>query len=235
MISIVIPTLNEEDYLSGLLNSLKEQDFNDFEIIVSDAGSKDKTIEIAESFGCKVVKGGLPGIGKNNGVKSAHGEIIIFLDADMKFGKNELKKALNEFLERNLDVASSKLRSLDKIFFEDMLICLFFNIPNSILEKILPHGVGFIMIKKDLFEKLNGFDEQILLEEDQDFVRRAAKKGNFGILRDIKPYFSLRRFKQDGYIRTYFKYLISEAYNLIFGPDRKQVFKYKFDHYKKRK
>jgi len=233
MISIIIPTLNEEDYLPGLLDSIKEQEYDDLEIIVSDAGSRDKTKEIAESFGCNLVKGGLPGVGKNNGAKDAIGETLIFLDADMKLSKNELKNAIKEFNFRNLDVASSQLCCLEKDFFGNLALHLFYNFPVIILENILQHGAGFIMIKKEMFNELKGFDEQILLEEDQDLIRRAAKKGNFRILRSIKPYFSLRRFKQDGYIRTYSKYLASEAYNLIFGPDRKQMFKYKFDHYEK--
>ena len=60
MLSIIIPTLNEESYLPKLLNSIKKQDFQDYEMIVADAGSKDKTIEIALASGCKISSGGLP-------------------------------------------------------------------------------------------------------------------------------------------------------------------------------
>ncbi len=54
-LSIIIPTYNEEEYLPKLLYSIKEQNFKDYEIIVADAGSIDKTKEIAESYGCKVI------------------------------------------------------------------------------------------------------------------------------------------------------------------------------------
>ncbi len=50
-ISIVIPTLNEEAFLPTLLDSIKKQSFTDYEIIVADAGSKDKTIDIAQEYG----------------------------------------------------------------------------------------------------------------------------------------------------------------------------------------
>ena len=82
-LSIVIPAKNEEKYLPKLLASVKKQSFKDYEIIVADNNSKDKTKEIAKSYGCKIVKGGLPGKGRNAGAKIAKGEIILFLDADV--------------------------------------------------------------------------------------------------------------------------------------------------------
>jgi len=233
MLSIIIPTLNEERYLPRLLESLKRQVLDNFEVIVSDAGSKDKTLEIAKGYGCFLTQGGLPAVGKNNGAKVAQGEILVFIDADMCLGKDDLKKALVEFRKRNLDVASSLLQPLEKGGWRKIIFDLFYNYPIILLEKILPHGAGFIMVKKSLFEKLNGFDEKILLEEDQDFIRRAAKLGRFGILRSVKPFFSIRRFEKEGWVRTYLNYLICEIYSLIFGPDKKRIFRYDFDHYDK--
>ena len=75
-VSVVIPTLNEERDLPVLLDSLKKQTFRDFEIIVGDAGSKDKTREIAESHGARVVQGGMPGVGRNRGAAVANGEYL---------------------------------------------------------------------------------------------------------------------------------------------------------------
>ena len=72
MLSIIIPALNEEKYLPLLLGEIKKQNFaDDLEIIVADAGSVDKTIEIARSFGCEITKGGLPAKGRNEGGKVA--------------------------------------------------------------------------------------------------------------------------------------------------------------------
>lgn len=234
MLTIVIPTLNEEEYLPGLLNSIKEQNYNDLEIIVSDAGSNDRTLEIAKNYGCRIVKGGLPSVGKNNGARQAKGDVIIFMDADMKLNKDELKDALKEFKARNLDVATSQLRSLEKGFFGEIVLHLFYNFPITALENIIPHGVGFIAIKKKLFDNLNGFDEKVILAEDIDLIRRAAKKSKFGILRNTKPFYSLRRFEKEGWIKAFVKYFISEIYSLIFGPDRKQKIKFRFNHYKEK-
>ena len=77
-LSIIIPTYNEEEYLPKLLYSIKEQEFKDYEIIVADAGSVDRTREIAESNGCKVIEGGLPAVGRNNGAKIAKGKYFYF-------------------------------------------------------------------------------------------------------------------------------------------------------------
>ena len=83
-ISIIIPTYNEEEYLPKLLESIKSQDFTDYEVIVADAQSDDNTREIAKEYGCIVVEGGLPGPGRNRGAEVAQGEILLFLDSDLE-------------------------------------------------------------------------------------------------------------------------------------------------------
>lgn len=78
MLSIVIPTLNEEKHLSVLLESIKRQDVDNYEIIVADAGSRDNTKKIARKFGCKITKGGKPAAGRNAGAKKAKGSTLCF-------------------------------------------------------------------------------------------------------------------------------------------------------------
>ena len=75
-LSIIIPTFNEEYYLPPLLESIRCQDFSDYEVVVADAGSEDDTIEIAKNWGCKVVKGGLPAVGRNRGAEVAQGRCV---------------------------------------------------------------------------------------------------------------------------------------------------------------
>ncbi len=236
MLSIIIPTLNEEDYLPLLLNSIKKQNFKeDLEIIVADADSRDETIKIARSFGCKVVSGGLPARGRNEGAKIAKGEWLLFLDADVILPKNFLEKLLTEAKKRKLDVASLMLEPQTEKKMIKFLIECFYNIPIKKIEKILPFGAMGILVKKAVHQTIGGFNERIKIAEDHDYVKRAAKVGNFGVLRDVRISISLRRFYQDGWLRTGIVYLLAGIYYNFGGTIKSDIFKYKFGHYTKTK
>ena len=78
MLSIIIPTYNEEYLLPKLLESIKKQNFTDYEIIVADNNSKDNTVKIARKYKCRIVKGGLPGSGRNRGAENLEENICYF-------------------------------------------------------------------------------------------------------------------------------------------------------------
>ena len=107
MLSVIIPTFNEEKYLPKLLESIKKQTYKDYEIIVADATSKDRTRQMAKKYNCRVIKGGMPAIGRNNGAKIAKGDILLFLDADSIIEKDFISNALIYMKKRKLDVAGS--------------------------------------------------------------------------------------------------------------------------------
>ena len=69
-VSIVIPAKNEEKNIEILLKSIKVQTYQPFEIILSDADSRDDTVKVAKEYGAKVVAGGMPAIGRNNGFRT---------------------------------------------------------------------------------------------------------------------------------------------------------------------
>jgi glycosyltransferase involved in cell wall biosynthesis len=88
-VSIVIPALNEEQYLPGLLESIERQfagRSTDYEVLVADNGSVDRTRLIAEEQGAKVVfcDGLTVGAARNRATEEADGEVLVFLDADMQ-------------------------------------------------------------------------------------------------------------------------------------------------------
>jgi len=226
-LSIIIPTFEEEKYLPLLLGSIKKQNFNcSYEIIVADAGSIDKTVAIAKSCGCRVVKGGLPARGRNEGAKVAKNELILFLDADTILPENSLENFILEFQKRNLDIAGFSLKPWGENKFLKFLYNFFYNWPILILEKILPHNAGATLVKKELHQKIGGFDEKIKFAEDQSYVRKAAKFGRFGLLRSAKIFYSQRRFEKEGWFKTYFKYLLAELYLIFFGQIKSNIFKY---------
>lgn len=235
MLSIIIPTLNEEKYLPLLLRAIQEQKFDNYEIIVADAGSQDKTIEIAKSYDCKIVSGGLPAKGRNEGAKVAQGELLLFFDADAILPEESLVNFIEEFKRRDLDIAGFLLQPISRNKFIKFLYNYFYNWPVLIMEKLLPHASGTILIKKSFHSKINGFNEAIKFAEDTDYVRRAAKFGKFGILKSAKIFFSQRRFENDGWVKTYLKAIFGELYMTFLGPVKSDILKYKFGHYKKNK
>ncbi len=234
MVSIIIPTLNEEDYLPLLLESIKKQDFKDYQVIVADAGSKDTTREIAKSYGCNVVEGGLPSKGRNNGAKVASGDLLFFLDADTVLPRDFLKKTLREFNDRKIDIASFCFDSYSKNKFFHLMLDFYNNVIIA-LGKKLPYSAIGILVKNQLFETLNGYNEDLKLSEDHDLARRAVHYGKFGTIRSSHILVSDRRFKQDGWFQTTIKYFLSELHVAFIGPVTSDIFNYKFNHYKDEK
>lgn len=235
MLSIVIPTLNEENYLPRLLDCLRKQNSKNYEIIVADANSKDKTREVAQTFGCKTIKGGLPAKGKNEGAKIAKGDLLLFLDADVLLPKDFLENVLKEFEEKNLDIATFVLTPITKSKFPKILFDIFYNYPLRIFEKRWAHGAMGVLVKKDLHKSLGGFDEEIKIGEDHYYIQKRLKLGKFGVIKTTKIFSSLRRFRREGWIRVALKYGFTEFYMKLFGPIKKEIFKYEFDYSKDEK
>lgn len=237
MLSIIIPTLNEEKYLPLLLDSIKRQNFQEAEIIVADAGSNDTTVEIAKRFNAMVVPGGLPAKGRNEGLKVAKGDMVLFVDADVILPDNFFKHTLEEFEKRSLDLASFYLIPLPVSKFSVFAVNAFYNYPIYFLEKLLPHAAVGILGKRELFEKLKGFDEEITLAEDHFLAREAKKKfnSNIGLIRSTKVFVSDRRFRKDGWVTIGVKYLLCELHLVFLGPVKTDIFKYKFNHYNEKK
>jgi len=232
MISIIIPALNEEKYLPRLLQSIKEQDFEeDLEIIVADAGSKDKTREIAEKFGCKIVEGGLPAKGRNEGAKKAKYNSLFFIDADILLPKDFFRKALAEIKKRDLEIAGFYLSVQKETLFMKLLFSIFCNSFLKIYQRIAPMACMVIFASKEINEKINGFDEEIKICEDVSYVRNGKRYAKFGIIKSTRIYISTRRFKKDGWIKSFLKYAFANIYILIFGPIKTNIFNYKFNHY----
>ena len=97
LVSVVIPTYNEEKSIGKCIISLQEQSYPNLEIIIVDDGSLDKTREIIKKFKkVKLIEGEHkgPGFYRNLGAEFAKGEILVFVDADMAFEKDYVKKLI---------------------------------------------------------------------------------------------------------------------------------------------
>ena len=231
MLSIIIPTLNEEKYLPKLLEGIKGQSFKNYEIIVADFKSKDKTREIAKRYKCKIVDGGNPSVGRNNGAKIAKGNILLFIDADCIINKSFLQKALNEIKNKNIDVAGCYSGPSSKKIFDNITFAIF-NFWIYITQFFYPNAAFGIFCKKELHQKIKCFDENIKLSEDMDYVKRAGRHGKFRILKSVKTYASVRRFDEEGRLKLIIKLLLAGLHRIILGEIKTDIFKYRFKHTK---
>ena len=234
-ISIIIPTYNEEEYLPKLLESIKKQNYTDYEIIVADANSTDRTREIAEEYGCIIVDGGMPGVGRNRGAEVAKEEYLLFLDSDLTLTDDFLRAMLYEFKMEKLDIAIGQMEPLSKKK-EVKIVHDFANNFMIASEKIKPHGAGCygIITKKELHEKYGGFDESLSYGEDTDYIERIGKYEKFRVLRKAKVGVSTRRLEEKG-LRTLAKqYGISTVRDYMGIRTDAEDLKYGFEHEKKK-
>ena len=102
--------------------------------------------------------------------------------------------------------------------------------PNT-TQDIYPHAPGFcILIKRAIHEKINGFNEEVKLAEDHDYVKRAAKLGRFKILSSQQIPVSVRRLDKDGRLNLSIKYCLAEIYRITRGEIQSDIFGYEFGH-----
>lgn len=227
MLSIIIPALNEEKFLPLLLEEIKKQkSFGGYEIIVADAGSTDKTIEIAKNFGCRLVKGGLPAKGRNEGAKIARGDILLFTDADnIYLPEDFLSNLLKGFEKRELDVASFPIYPKGNIF--DKLAYGIYNHWVQLVQRFAAYATNSVLVRSYIHQKVGGFDEEIKIAEDHFYAKMAKNFGKFGFIKTKPVLTSIRRFEKDGRLKTYLKYLIAGIYMFFFGPIKKDIFRYR--------
>ena len=111
--SIVIPVYNVEDYIKRTLDNIFNQTEKDFEVIVVDDGSTDKSIEIAKKYDVKIIKTKHVSVSeaRNIGVKHAKGEYLIFLDSDDYWDKDLLKE-LSKSMNNNPDLIRFQARTV---------------------------------------------------------------------------------------------------------------------------
>jgi glycosyltransferase involved in cell wall biosynthesis len=234
MLSIVIPTYNEEKYLPRLLQSIRLQSFADYEIIVADNNSTDATVAIAKQYGAIITSGGLPGKGRNEGAKIAQGNILLFLDADVILQEKDfLSDCLLEFLSKKLDIATCCItplsdRKVDVIGHEA------YNIFMTATEKFFPYAPGFcIFARKSVHDRINAFDEAVIFAEDSDYVQRAKKIAKFGLLKSHKIPVSVRRLERDGRLNIVIKYILASLHIAVLGSVKTNIFNYTFGYEKK--
>lgn len=191
MISVVIPTYNAEQYIDGLLKSLIEQTVRP-EIVVIDSSSSDRTVEIAESRGAKVLRirkedfnhGGT----RNLGVEKTSGDLVVFLTQDAMPSDPDCIANLTRPLEDS-EIAASYGRQLpreDAVPTEKFARCFNYpeksslkswsNIPELGIKTFFFSNVCSAVRKKE-FKKVGGFPEKLIMFEDMLLAARLLQDG----------------------------------------------------------
>ena len=182
-ISVVIPAYNEESYIGSVFEGLRRQTFRNFETIVVDGGSTDRTREIAHAAGAKVIifKKRNIGAARNAGVKIASGSIIMFTNADTKACRNLLKTYSQLFTDKGVVAATGPLIPLEEttafIRFGYLFASVYLAKLSFMTGKPAISGSNFA-IRKSAFRKCGGFDESLFTYEDLDLAHRLARRGS---------------------------------------------------------
>lgn len=186
LFSIITVCYNSEKTINKTIESLMNQSYEDFEYIIVDGGSTDRTVEIIKSFkdkaGNKVEYISEPDNGiydaMNKGVKLSQGEYIVFMNSDDWFEQDSLKNVSKIIKEnREIDIVFGNIKAIrkykNKLYYK-------VKIPNTQLldlrkGMIFSHQTMFT--KKSVFNSINYFDVNYKIAADWDFIIRAWKKG----------------------------------------------------------
>ena len=220
MISVVVPALNEEEYITSCLESLRSQSYDDYELIVIDGGSSDRTVERAENYADKViVVKGLVGVARNIGAKKSRGEILAFIDADTiasrswlktiseSFDENEVVGVTGPTLPRNGNAVDTMCYQVSTVYLQRILLCLG-----------IPHIVGFnCAYRREPFLKVGGFDEMNVLSEDVRLSLKIKRFGKVSFIEEMVAFTSTRRIEKYGYPYMVSLYLFNSFLTLLTG------------------
>ncbi len=212
-ISVIFATLNEEEYIGGTLRTLKKI-LNlcgvNAEIIVVDSSDNDLTSQIASCFADKVFRFSEKGLAKarNYGASKARGDIIVYMDADSVPQECIFSELLETFKDDNVVAAVTYVQTYDKkptlaqkIFYAIDVTFIKACRKIQFLLKFYNRG-DFFAVKKDVLNKVGGFDEKLSVMEITDFIVRVQRMGKVAVLN--KPvYESSRRLKSWGFLKSH--------------------------------
>ncbi len=233
--SIIVPTLNEEKYLPNLLNDLFRQKEKDFEVIVVDGYSQDKTKEIALAYKKKLDlfffqsdKKNVA-IQRNFGAQKAQGQYLVFLDADSRIQSTFLYKVKKNIL-KNKGLVFLPFIKPDK---KNKIYQPLFDLANLLIEfiQMTPKKFslgGSVIIEKNFFQLIGGFNDKLFISEDHELIQRVSDWGvKIKFIKNSPIVFSLRRIKKEGEIKFFYKYFLAAAKRLLSNKEITQrIFDY---------
>ena len=184
-IALIIPVKNEESSIGVLLESLKAQKRKPDEIIITDGGSRDRTVEIIESYGKKGIpiklirsRAAYPGKGRNMAIASSDCDWIAMTDAGIKLDADWLGNLMRPLEERrDLDGVYGNYEPVTSSFFKECLAIVFVPSPKLINgKKMRAHFIASSVLKKDVWKEVGGFPD-FRAAEDRIFMEKVEREG----------------------------------------------------------
>lgn len=185
-ISIITPTFNSENTLNQTLDALLRQTFSDFEYIIIDGVSKDKTLDKIKGYIPAFEKKGVsvriisePDNGvydaMNKGISLAKGELVGITNSDDWYEDNALEVMWNKFTDGKTDRANSMIYGIERVWKDDRIFNVQRRGASFISESVLPHSTFFVA--REVYEKHGAFDLSVKVLADYDFICRCVSRG----------------------------------------------------------
>ncbi len=217
-ISIIVPALNEEKYIGKLLDSLYSQIYKNFEVIVVDGGSSDKTVQICNEYGAIVkIKTGVGEFGqRNEGVKLAKGEIIINTCADVIFPQGLLEKIEKIFSNgsKYIGLTGPGVPLNPPLWAKIEYIV--YNASRYIASKFSIYSIStnFVACKKEVFNEIHFKLKD--MNSDGLFGKELSKMGKIRFDMGLPVFISSRRMWNSGFIgfNMHYLYVIENFLNI---------------------
>ena len=183
-LSVIIPVYNGGLALKECLRAVYQSEYADFEVIVVDDGSSDRSVETASSFPCRLVQLPLnsgPAKARNEGVAQSRGRILFFLDADIIIRPDTLGQIARSFAE---DAGMDALfGSYTKDTVPQNFVSRYKNFLHHFThqhssEDAVTFCGGFGAVRREVFQRLGGFDVTRRFLEDIEFGHRLHRQGH---------------------------------------------------------
>jgi rSAM/selenodomain-associated transferase 2 len=195
-LSIVIPTLNEASTICATLATIPKS--SDLEVIVVDGGSQDATVELAHSFGARVLASTRGRARQMNaGARAATGELLLFLHADTQLPQG-FEPSIRQALAQDGTVAGAFRLRLDAPLRGLRLVERLANWRSRHFQ--MPYGDQGLFLKAELFRALGGFAD-ISIMEDFELMQRLRQRGRVVTL-PLAAVSSARRWQSLGIWKT---------------------------------
>ena len=220
-ISIIIPVLNEEHYIGKLLDHIARVGSPNLigEIICVDGGSLDKTQEMAQKYGAKVIRSKRGRARQMNlGAQHAKGNVLYFLHADTLPPKN-FDRSIMDASEAGYETGCFRMK-----FDTNNPVLGFFAWLSRINHALCRGGDQSLFVKRSLFQKSEGFNEAYLIYEDTEFITRLYRQTKFKVLPD-HVVTSARKYREVGWFKLQFHFAMIHLKN-YFGAGPEELYRY---------